>query len=148
MKIRYIAALIGSALLTACSGTRPPLGLMEGKLMPCPDSPNCVNSQIESDEEHSIKPLLYSGNLADTRSKLLQVLEAEERAKTITADSNYIYAEYTSALFRFVDDVEFYLIEEADDRCIIHIRSASRLGHSDFGVNRERIERIRGKLSQ
>ena len=56
---------------------------------------------------------------------------------------DYLYAEYSSALFGFVDDVEFYFPPETH---IIHVRSASRLGHSDLGVNRKRIEAIRARL--
>ncbi|WP_375749131.1 DUF1499 domain-containing protein [Vibrio sp. HN007] len=148
MKKIYLAAFASLILLAGCSGTNPTLGLNDGMLMPCPDTPNCVNSQIVGSEEHSIEPIVYSGNEADARDKLLQILEGEVGAKTLATADNYVDAEYTSMFFRFVDDVEFYLVQEANDRTVIHVRSASRLGKKDFGVNRERIERIREKFNQ
>ncbi len=76
----------------------------------------------------------------------MQILESEKRTKILAAQENYIRAEFTSALFRFVDDVEFYFPEEQASETVIHIRSASRVGYYDFGANRKRIERIRDKF--
>jgi uncharacterized protein (DUF1499 family) len=97
------------------------------------------------DAEHAIAPLTYTGALADTRQRLLNVIESMRRTTVITVDERYVHAEFRSALFRFVDDVEFYFDDEPG---IIHVRSASRVGHSDLGVNRERIEAIREYFSQ
>jgi uncharacterized protein (DUF1499 family) len=74
---------------------------------------------------------------------LKTVIQNLERAKIITETENYLYAEFTSAFWGFVDDVEFLLDESAK---VIHVRSASRLGTSDLGANRKRIETIRAKL--
>lgn len=132
--------LLCSLGLIHCSGSqRTKLGIEDGKLAPCPDSPNCVSSQ-SADKSHFTDPLKYSGELAEAREKMLAVIADMDRSKIITAKENYIHATFTSRFFRFVDDVEFYF----DDReKVIHVRSASRIGYSDLGVNRKRVERIR-----
>ena len=132
-----------SLMLLQCSGNRPAnLGLTGGKLAPCPQSPNCVSSQSES-EKHFIDPLIFSGPLTETREMLVSAIRTVKRAKIVTLENNYIHTEFTSALFRFVDDGEFYLDEAAH---VIHMRSASRLGYSDLGANRKRMESIRDRL--
>lgn len=140
------AILLSLVLLTGCSVTRPELGVNNGRLMPCPETPNCVNSQA-TDEAHRIAPIRFSGTRQEARNRLLQLLGSEKRTKILTAREDYIRAEFTSALFRFVDDVEFYLSGPEAGDTVIHVRSASRIGYSDLGVNRKRIERIRRKLS-
>ena len=127
------------------AGKRPNnLGVRDGKLVPCPSTPNCVLSQ-SSDAEHSIKPLTYNSTPAEAMADLKTVIQAMKKTKIITENKNYLYAEFTSAIMGFVDDVEFYLDEDAK---VIHVRSASRLGQSDLGVNRKRIETIRAKLQE
>lgn len=124
--------------LTACAGEPPQnIGVQEGKLTPCPDSPNCVSS-YESDETHGIQPL--AGNL----EQIGNVLRGLDEANIVSASDNYLYAEFTSALMGYVDDVEFLYNEAAG---VTHVRSASRLGHSDLGANRKRIEGIRAALN-
>lgn len=130
------------------SGTRPDnLGVRDGRLAPPKRTPNNVNSQIgrNADAEHYIEPLRYSGDARQAWAALRQVIDGMLRAKVITSDRNYLYAEFSTKLMGFVDDAEFYLDEKAS---VIHVRSASRLGRRDFGVNRERIESIRAKLAQ
>lgn len=125
------------------AGKRPNnLGVQDGKLAPCPSSPNCVSSQSE-DAGHKIEPLTYKSTPQVALAQLKQAIESLPRTKIITETPNYLYAEFTSAMMGFVDDVEFYLDEDAK---VIHLRSASRLGQSDLGVNRKRIENIRAKL--
>jgi len=132
------------ASLFSFSGDRPTnLGVKNGALATCPASPNCVSSQ-SGDGEHQIAPLTYQGTPAEAIGQLKEIIEASENAKIITAEHNYIYAEFTSKLMGFVDDVEFYLDPEA---ATIQVRSASRLGESDLGVNRKRIEAIRSKFN-
>ena len=114
------------------------------KLSPCPDSPNCVSSQ-SSDKAHFIEPLHYTGNLADARQKLINVLENAKRVHLAKVDMNYIHAEFRSSIFRFVDDVEFLF---PPDKNIIHVRSASRKGYYGFGANRRRVEQIRSTLEK
>jgi len=109
------------------------------KFRPCSDSPNCVSSQ-STDKAHFIKPLRYSGALADARQKLINILENTKRVRLVNIEPDYIHAEFRSLVFHFVDDVEFYFPSE---ETIIHIKSASRSGYYDFGVNRRRVERLR-----
>jgi uncharacterized protein (DUF1499 family) len=121
------------------SGKRPTnLGVNNGKLASCPGTPNCVNSQ-SNNTQFQISPLP-----AVPISRLKEVIESMERTKIIEQTDNYLYAEFTSKLMGFVDDVEFYLDNSAN---VVHVRSASRLGKSDLGVNRQRIEEIRAKLT-
>jgi uncharacterized protein (DUF1499 family) len=125
----------------------PDLGINKGKLLPCPKTPNCVNSQAV-DEKHYIQSIRYAGTRQQARARLLQILASEKRTKMLTTQKNYIRATFTSALFRFVDDVEFYFPEKQAGETVIHIRSASRVGYSDLGANRKRIERIRSKFNK
>ncbi|MEX1302612.1 MAG: DUF1499 domain-containing protein [Desulfotignum sp.] len=133
--------------LTGCVGAVPDLGTTNGELAPCPKTPNCVNSQAVGEKQY-IQPIRYAGAREDARVRLLQILGSQKRAKILTAQENYIRAEFTSALFRFVDDVEFYFPKEKSGESVIHIRSASRIGYSDLGANRKRIERIRSEFSK
>ncbi len=130
------------------SGTRPDnLGVRDGRLAPPKPTPNNVNSQTDkrADAAHYIEPLRYSGDARKAWAALRKVIDGMPRAKVVTAEPNYLYVEFTSKLMGYVDDTEFYLDEKAG---VIQVRSASRLGRSDFGVNRERIESIRARLAQ
>jgi uncharacterized protein (DUF1499 family) len=130
------------------SGTRPDnLGVHDGRLAPPKRTPNNVSSQADrnTDAAHYIEPLRYAGDARQAWTALRQVIDGMQRVKVITSDPNYLYAEFSSRLMGYVDDTEFYLDEKAG---VIQVRSASRLGSSDFGVNRERIESIRAKLAQ
>jgi uncharacterized protein (DUF1499 family) len=124
----------------ACAGSRPAnLGVKDQRLAPCPDSPNCVSSQTK-DSKHHIEPLHYDGTQEEARERLLAVLQGMKRSKIVTNDGHYIHIEFTSAVFRFVDDTEFFF---DDAKKAIVMRSAARLGYYDFGVNRKRLEAIR-----
>lgn len=125
-------------------GKRPSdLGVHNGKLKPPPSSPNAVHSQV-TQGYWAIAPLTYQTTLEASRSVLLEILRNMPHTRLITQSQDYIYAECETALMGFVDDVEFYWPAE---RGVIHVRSASRLGRSDFGVNRRRIESIRSELA-
>lgn len=117
----------------------PQVGLNKGKFHPCPKTPNCVSTQA-SDDKHKIEPIYYKITLNDTLEKIISIIESIKRTKIITKTENYIHAEFRTGVFKFVDDVEFYF---DDSSKIIHFRSASRVGHSDLGVNRKRMEKIR-----
>jgi uncharacterized protein (DUF1499 family) len=126
------------------SGRRPDnLGVKEGRLAPIPASPNAVSSQT-ADSPHRIDPLRYQTTQDRAMRTLAEIVRTTPRTRIVQQTSDYLYAEYTSALMGFVDDVEFYFPPDARQ---IEVRSASRLGHSDFGVNRKRIESIRAKLA-
>ncbi|WP_305284425.1 DUF1499 domain-containing protein [Pseudomonas sp.] len=130
-------------LLSACSGTAPDnLGIHNGQLSACPDSPNCVNSQA-SDARHAIAPLPLKGSTEETQAHLKALLSEESRVSLVEEAPGYLRAEFSSKLMRFVDDVEFMIGASAVD-----VRSASRLGYADFDVNRERIERLRQRLGE
>ncbi len=122
------------------SGTRPAdLGVHDGRLKPAPPTPNCVNSQ--STEGYSkIAPLAYAGDGKAALARLHALVAALPAARIIDVRADYVRAEFKSKWLGFVDDVEFHLDERA---AVIHVRSASRLGRKDFGVNRQRIEAIR-----
>jgi uncharacterized protein (DUF1499 family) len=132
--------VISSLLFAGCSGVRPMnLGVRDGKLAACPATPNCVSSQA-ADRDHSVDPLRFTGKDGDAIGRLKAIVNAMPRARIITETPDYIHAEFTSAFFRFVDDVEF-LVDGAGGT--VHVRSASRVGSSDLGVNRKRVEAIR-----
>ena len=140
-----LVVLAGSALLAGCHVARPPsLGARQGRLAPCPSSPNCVSSQAD-DEMHRVVPLPFSGTAAAAIDRLAGTVRSLPRASVITATDTYLHAEFRSAVFRFVDDVEFLADESAG---VIHVRSASRVGTSDLGVNRRRVETIRARWNQ
>lgn len=145
MNKNNLLILVSCILLVGCSGFSPDLGVGSGKLTPCPPTPNCVNSQ-GVDDNHKILPFACEGTEQEAKERLLEVLKSEARAKVITANDRYVRVEFTSLLFRFVDDVEFYISKTPTGSTIIDIRSASRLGSSDLGVNRKRIERLRSKF--
>lgn len=126
------------------SGKRPTdLGVKNGRLMPVPTSPNAVSSQAATDY-HRITPLSYRGTRESALAALKAIIQNTPRTRIVETRPDYLYAEYTSKLMGYVDDVEFYL---PPGEKIIHVRSASRLGHSDLGANRKRIENIRARLS-
>ena len=116
------------------------IGLKDGQLTPCPASGNCVGSQ-ETDRIHAIKPITYQKEPEKAKETLVKVLGVVPRTKIITVKDNYILAESTGRIFGFVDDLEFYF--PPSDEKIIQIRSASRVGKADLGVNRTRLEQIR-----
>jgi len=122
------------------------LGLQEGRLSPCPGRPNCVSSQAE-DDAHRVAPLTIgpSETAAAVWERLQRVLEKMTRVQIVTVTDDYLHAECASTVFGFVDDLECALDAEAG---VIHLRSAARTGHSDFGMNRRRIETLRRRLGQ
>tara|TARA_R110002072_G_scaffold74374_4_gene176241 strand:- start:17707 stop:18135 length:429 start_codon:yes stop_codon:yes gene_type:complete len=107
--------------------------------MNCPDSPNCVSS-LASDSAHYIAPLSFHDQPEAAMQRLRIALLSEKRVRIVKEEANYLHAEVRSLIFRFIDDVEFTLVSEQG---VFQVRSASRVGYSDFGVNRRRIERIR-----
>lgn len=116
------------------------LGVKDGRFAPCKPSPNCVSSQADAaDREHYIAPIAFRGTMADVR----KAVESMQRSTVISATGNYLYAEYRTRLLRYVDDLELFYDERAG---LVHVRSASRLGRRDFGVNRKRVEALRSIL--
>jgi uncharacterized protein (DUF1499 family) len=141
---RLISIIVGIIITLSSSLIFSPpafaaIGLDNGHLSACPSSPNCVVSQ-DGDQDHIIEPIAYQGDRTTAKETLLKVLSVVPRTKVIENTDNYIHAESTSRIFKFVDDAEFYFPE---DQNIIQVRSAARVGESDLGVNRRRIEQIR-----
>jgi uncharacterized protein (DUF1499 family) len=114
----------------------------DNRLAACPDSPNCVCTFCDS-EEHAIAPYRYRKTLDEAKVVLKQVFSERSRTKLVQEEEAYLHYESRSLLFRFVDDVEI-LFDDASKT--IHFRSASRMGYSDFGVNRRRMEEVRSLL--
>lgn len=130
-------------ILLACSTDQAVnTGLIKDRLAPCPNSPNCVSS-LSQDKSHYVEPLTYKGSQEEARAKLVSVINSMKRSEIFSAENNYIHATFTSFLFRFVDDVEFSF---DDKKKVIDVRSASRTGYSDLGVNRRRVEEIRKRF--
>lgn len=122
------------------TGDRPEnLGVTNGKLADCPATPNCVVSQ-GADQDHAITPIAYTGDLSTAKDRLAAILSVVPRTKIVEQTDRYILAESESRLMGFVDDTEFYFPE---DENVIQVRAAARMGESDLGVNRRRIEQIR-----
>ena len=111
---------------------------------PCPDSPNCVSS-LADNKKQFIAPIPYTGENSAVQQELLEIINSFKRVRIARLDDNYIRAEFRSLFFGFVDDVEFYL---DDGQKVIHIKSASRTGSYDLGVNRSRLERIKELFEQ
>ena len=115
------------------------LGLVDGKLRSCPNTPNCVCSMDSAPARH-IEPLAFTGDPNVAMSRLKAVLADQTRTRIVAEEGDYLHAECSSLVFRFVDDLEFYLDRPGKK---IHVRSASRTGTYDWGVNRRRMEAIR-----
>ncbi|WP_226654341.1 DUF1499 domain-containing protein [Pseudalkalibacillus hwajinpoensis] len=120
------------------------LGVKEGKLAPCPDKPNCVLSQ-SNDEKHGMDPIPYKGTADEALAKLKTILTSRKRTEIVEEGSHYLRAEEKSKLFKFVDDIEFY-IDTASE--MVHFRSASRTGYSDMGVNKKRMNEIKEEFQK
>lgn len=134
------AVICLSVFITGCTGQRPDtIGVRNGRLAPCPDTPNCVASQ-DADEKHHIEAISYKTSKAEAFARLRQIVSSRKRVTLIQESNDYLHAEFRSRIMRFADDVEFYL---PDGEPVIHVRSASRVGYSDLGANRKRIEHIR-----
>lgn len=140
-----VVILAGLFFLLSCSGRRPQApGAREGRLRACPGTPNCVSSQ-SPDASHYVEPLVYEGSREEAYERLVTTVRLMKRARIITDNREYIHAEFTSPVFRFVDDVEFLF--DKTKNCI-HVRSASRVGRYDFGVNRSRVGEIRRRFGE
>ena len=147
MNKQIMIVLTSLIFFTGCTGVIPKMGIENGQLIQCPTTPNCVNSQAK-DKKHYIEPILMTGTPLEVKNHILKILNELKRAKIIVAEDHYIRVEFTSKVFRFIDDLEFYFPNTKSKEMTIHVRSASRVGHSDFGVNRKRIEQIRSKFKE
>jgi uncharacterized protein (DUF1499 family) len=142
MKKGPLGGLVIAAILTstACAGVEN-ISMTEGKLAPCPDSPNCVSTQSEK-KGHAMKPLPYLRTREASREKILSILKDMKRTEIVKLTESHIHVECRTVLLHFTDDVAFFL---DDTTRVVHFRSASRVGYYDFGLNRRRMKRISEK---
>jgi uncharacterized protein (DUF1499 family) len=130
--------------LSMSSCSVPELGLRDGRLTPLPGKPNCVSS-LATDAEHRVEPLELRGDVGAARATLEQIVADLPRSVLLAEDDAYLRFQFSSFVFRFKDDLEFHLVP-ADG--VIHLRAAARVGHSDFGVNRRRVEVVRERYDR
>jgi len=116
-------------------------GIVDGRLRACPSKPNCVCSE-DTDPGHAIEPLAFEGDAKEAFRALLALVSSDPLGEVRETTGTYAHAVYRTRILRFKDDVEFRL--DPDTR-LIHVRSASRVGYSDLGANRKRIESIRAR---
>ncbi|MGD9018618.1 MAG: DUF1499 domain-containing protein [Desulfuromonadales bacterium] len=134
----------GTLVAASCAAQTLPNPVAPGDtLSPCPDSPNCVASGAD-DEQHKIAPLTFAPPAAEAWQRLLEQVAKLPRATIVSEKPGYLHVECRSKIFGFVDDLEFQL-QAAQG--LIAVRSASRTGYYDFGVNRRRVEALRAALS-
>jgi len=138
-RIKIVALFLIVMSAVACAGhAQESRSKTSADLAPCPDSPNCVSTKSK-DASHGMSPLPYLKSGEESMDRLLGIVRSMKRATIASATPSYLHVEFRSALFRFVDDVEFVLEDSAR---LIHFRSASRTGYYDFGVNRKRMKQI------
>src|SRR5262249_37413591 len=121
-----LVPVIWLALQSAMAKRPTNLGVPNGRLADCPKSPNCVCTQCY-DPQHRIEPISFDGSPAEAMRRIKAAVATLPRTRVVTETDNYLRAEATSSIFRFVDDVEFYVDRDAK---LIHFRSASRAGYS------------------
>ena len=120
------------------------LGHTNHLLLPCPRTPNCVSS-LEKNSLNLIKPITYKDSLEQAKERIFRVIKSMRGTRIVSKEDLYWSVEFTSPLLRFIDDVEFYF---DSSQSLIHVRSSSRKGYWDLGVNRRRIETIRSRFEK
>lgn len=146
MNGRIVWIVLLTATMVGCAGTpeeSSPPGLTAGHLKKCPDSPNCISTEYPDDTAHYSEPV----EMSITKATPLHAKRAAEDigGRLIKEDDDYLAFTFTSLVFRFVDDFEIRL-DCHNNR--LHIRSASRVGYSDFGVNPRRVQRFKETLRE
>ncbi|MCL6416611.1 DUF1499 domain-containing protein [Aestuariirhabdus sp. Z084] len=141
--LRTSAVITVTLLLAACGGTQAiKLGVEENRFLPCPESPNCVSSDAQN-EEQQVAAFTLAVDPATAWIATKEAVSILPRTKLIELNEHYLHAESESSLLGFIDDLQLHLRPEDG---IIAVYSASRTGYSDFGVNRERVENLRAIL--
>ena len=126
------------------AGVPENLGLKNQMLSPCPVTPNCVSSQ-EKNSNKRIQPIIIEDSIEQAKERIYKVINSMRGTRIITQEDFYWHVEFTTQPLRFIDDVEFYF---EGSQLLIHLRSASRRGYWDLGVNRRRIGTIRSKFEK
>ena len=146
MIMGLVGTLLFFLIVSVLTRTFPPskpetVGLRDNSLQNCGSKPNCVCS-LQNDSVHGIAPFQIRENVNSSMEKLSKIIQSMNGARIISSQDGYLYAEFKTSFFGFIDDVEFHVNESANR---IEVRSASRLGYSDLGLNRSRLESIRKK---
>jgi uncharacterized protein (DUF1499 family) len=143
--LHFVLAGLFFMPLFSFTGTRPAnLGVHDSRLSPCPASPNCASSD-DADAGHGIPAFQLIVPAGEAWREARAIVASLSRTEIVSDGDDYLHAECSSAFFGFVDDLELHLRARQN---FIAVRSAARLGHSDFGVNRKRIEKLRSLLVQ
>ena len=138
--IFIVSILITFIALAQASKSEKAPGLIKGLLLKCPEKPNCVCSEYKDDKDHFIEPVSLDGKRSADIKEIFKKIIIEEGGEVKSESENYLWTVFTSSIFKFKDDLE---IRVDPDHKLIHLRSASRSGYSDFGVNRKRVEQIK-----
>ncbi|MGL1891614.1 MAG: DUF1499 domain-containing protein [Spirochaetaceae bacterium] len=138
--IVIVVIIVLMALFMVVKNNKVPadLGVNDGKLAPMPKSPNAVSSQSD-DPEKKVDPIPFKGDLNQSKEWIKKALEVYGNISIVKDESNYIHAVNTTSKMKYNDDIEFYFDEEV---ALIHFRSASRVGYSDIGLNRQRYDKL------
>lgn len=139
-----IALWLGAIVMNQFASPASELGMKDGELSPCPDSPNCVSTYAK-DEQHAIAPINFSGTAEEALDAAKNALSSLSGIRILESEGNYIRATATTLVMRYIDDVEVYVDDQSKQ---IHFRSASRVGYSDLGANRKRMEKFRAAFQQ
>ncbi|MGB7755541.1 MAG: DUF1499 domain-containing protein [Salinisphaera sp.] len=138
-------AIVMAAGLVGCAASPPQQFTVDNShFTPCVSAPHCVSSQAAPGDSHYVMPLAYTGSAEQAKHALLAVLAGEDNAKIVSSEGRFVHATFTTTL-GFVDDVSF-LVQPTES--VIDVKSSSRIGYYDFGVNRDRVERIRKAFAQ
>lgn len=140
-----IMAIVMAAGLAGCAVSPPEqFRVDETHFTPCSSAPHCVSSQADAGDSHYVKPLVYATSAERAKQALIAVLANQDNAKIVSDQADVIHATFSTTL-GFVDDVNFIIQPSAS---VIDVKSSSRIGYYDFGVNRNRVERIRAEFEQ
>lgn len=138
----FAAVICGTMIVLSIVSLRPgQTGMVENRLRPCPGTPNCVCSEYPGEPGH-VPPIHFDGDPASALKKAGTVIR-QMKGTIVTEQQNYLRAVFSTPVFRFKDDLEVRIDEE---RGLLHIRSASRVGHSDLGANRKRVNRFQNAI--
>jgi uncharacterized protein (DUF1499 family) len=133
-----IISIITIRLYKGNSSMPKNLGVENGELAPVPKTPNAVSTQTD-DQSKKVDPFKFQGDKEESRGKIKKAIRTYGGASIITEEENYLHVIFTTPLLNFKDDVEFYFDEDNE---VIHFRSASRVGRSDLGLNKERYDEL------
>lgn len=141
--MKLLTSVLVSLLLVSCSSAViVAKGLNEGKLAPCKSKPNCVSS-FDKRDSYYMSSLDLRMSESEIIDKIIILLKERTDVEVITVEEGYIHAVFTTNLMKFKDDVEFLVKKNT-----VHFRSESRVGYSDWGVNKKRIEEFKAYLKQ